>query len=316
MDVVSTIKNFPAISTAVLGSHSHSGRLLFDVDGFAEDFNRRPLHAEHNLHELDLFSADSLAFLSKRYSSHPDDYFVAGSAPTPGTPFYSVPHGAREPQDVLATLADQPSRLLLKRPENYDPRFRMLLDSLFEQIVSLQPTLRLESITRLESAIFISSAATTTPFHFDPEIAFFSQIEGEKIYHVYAPAVLSETELENFYVHNVVNIGQVDLANRDPAMEQVFKLRPGFGLHQPQNAPHWVETGGSRSVSYSFVFETKNSRATGRARSFNHTLRRLGLNPIAPGTHPRRDDIKAIAMKLALPARRRIGKLVRSTMGR
>ena len=164
----------------------------------------------------------------------------------------------------MESLDTAPCRLLLKRPENYDPHFRLLLDRLFAEVVALQPELASEKIVRLESAVFFTSAATTTPFHFDPEIAFFSQIVGEKIYHVFAPDVLTESELEDFYVRNVINIGQVDLDRRNPASEHVFRLSPGFGLHQPQNAPHWVETVRSRSISYSFVFETASSRARGR----------------------------------------------------
>ena len=292
------------------------GSLKIDTSIFAANYNKAPLGLGHNLHELDLFSMNSLTFLSKLYRGRQDDYFVAGSAPKPGAAFYSVPFNSQDPHQVLAALDEAPCRLLLKRPETYDPQFRSLLDRLFSQIVEHQPALARERIVRLESAVFITSAATTTPFHFDPEIAFFSQIAGEKTYHVFAPDVLTEAELENFYVRNVINIGQVDLDRRPPASEVVFKLRPGLGLHQPQNAPHWVETEASRSISYSFVFETEASRAIGRARSFNHALRRLGVHPSSPGAYPRRDALKAETLRLIRPVRRELGKLVHQTLGR
>ena len=158
-----------------------------------------------------------------------------------------------------------------------------------------------EQVVRLQGSILISSAATTTPFHFDPEIGFFSQIEGEKIYHVYSPTVLSEAELERFYVRGNVNIGQVDLGGRDPAREYVFNLGPGKGLHQPQNAPHWVETVGARSVSYTFVFETDATRAMGRVRAFNYLQRKLGLSPARPGTHSALECAKSQTMKAVIP---------------
>ncbi len=292
------------------------GALLINPAAFAGDYNRAPFGLRHDLHELDLFSMSSLSYLSGLYQDHIDDYFVAGSAPMPGSAFYSVPHNTQDPCKVLAALDQVPSRLLLKRPETYDTRFRSLLDRLFAQIVELQPGLARERIVRLESAVLITSAATTTPFHFDPEIAFFSQIAGDKTYHVYAPEALSEAELEDFYVRDVVNIGQVDLARRNPASEHVFSLRPGLGLHQPQNAPHWVETGHSRSISYSFVFETEASRAVGRTRSFNHALRRLGIRPSSPGAFPRRDALKAGTLALVRPVRRKLGRLVRHATGR
>ena len=157
---------------------------------------------------------------------------------------------------------------------------------------------------RLEGAILITSAASTTPFHFDPEVGFFSQIEGEKTYHVYSPDALSELELEQFYKSGRVDIGQVDIAERDPAKEFVFNLVPGQGLHQPQNAPHWVQTKDSRSVSYTLVFETRTNRLQSRARGFNHYMRRAGLMPHVPGLSPIRDAAKGRAMQVMARARR------------
>ena len=52
----------------------------------------------------------------------------------------------------------------------------------------------------LKLSVFISAPQATTPFHFDPEVNFFSQIEGEKIYHLYEPSVLAEDEVEPLYV--------------------------------------------------------------------------------------------------------------------
>ncbi len=284
-------------------------RLIPDPLRFKTNFDRLPVALQHNLHELDMFSMDSFQYLAKRYLGYPGDYFVAASAPAPDAQFYSVAHSMADPVETLETLETRPARLLFKRPENHDSRFRSLLNALFGQVVAFQPHLAKERIVRLESAVFITSAATTTPFHFDPEINFFAQIEGEKTYHVYDPQVLSEHELENFYRRNMINIGQVDLAGRDPAAEVVFDLRPGLGLHQPQNSPHWVETRAGRSISYSFVFETESSRAIGRARSFNHMLRRLGINPSQPGTAPGRDILKSESVKLMRPVRKTLRHL-------
>jgi hypothetical protein len=190
----------------------------------------------------------------------------------------------------------------MKRPENHDPMFRELLHDLFRQVQDFSGGIA-PPIVRLESAVFVSSAATITPFHFDPEIAFFMQVEGQKTYHVYAPQSLSEEELERFYVCGMVNIGQVRLEGRDPALEYVFELGPGAGLHQPQDSPHWVETHGSRSVSYSFVFETAAGRSAARARAFNHYLRKFGRPGAPPGHSPLRDRLKGETMRLAMPIR-------------
>ncbi len=173
-----------------------------------------------------------------------------------------------------------------------------------------------EKVVRLQGSILISSASTTTPFHFDPEIGFFSQIEGEKTYHVYSPTVLTDAELERFYVRGSVNIGQVGLDGRDPSREYVFNLGPGKGFHQPQNAPHWVTTRGSRSISYAFVFETDATRAIGRARAFNYFMRKIRLAPATVGTRPALETAKAWTMNVVIPTAKRLKTIASAVRGR
>jgi hypothetical protein len=212
----------------------------------------------------------------------------------------------------MTLLDEAPYRVLLKRPEKYDAGFRQLIDALFQSISDARGGFGREKIVRIESSVFISSAKTTTPIHFDPEVGFFCQIAGEKIYHVYPPANVTEEELEPFYIKSSVEIGKVDVNRRDPAREHVFHLTAGKGLHQPQNAPHWVETCSSHSISYSLVLETDATRSLGRTRAFNHYARKAGLVPSEPGQHPVADALKANAMNTVLPMRKLAGKVVRS----
>jgi hypothetical protein len=285
--------------------------LRFETESFPETFNIEPLPLSHNLSGLDLFKPDALLALAEKYSTHPQDAFVASSAPAPNVDFNSVPHGQHSARVAMTLLDDAPYRILLKRPENQDAGFRELIDTILQVISDARGGFGNEKIVRLESSVFISSAKTTTPIHFDPEVGFFSQIEGEKIYHVYPPANVSEMELEPFYIKSSVEIGKVDVNRRDPAREHVFHLGPGKGLHQPQNAPHWVETCSSRSISYSVVLETDATRAVGRTRAFNHYARKIGLAPGQPGLNPAADAFKANAMSAVLPIRKLAGTVIR-----
>ncbi len=283
--------------------------LYVDPQRFAAYFDREPFGFAHNLHTLDLFGFDSLLALARKFSAAPRDYFVAAAAPTAATEFESVPHGQYTPEDAMRRLDSAAVRVLLKRPENHDVRFRQLLDTLFDQVVALRGGLHGERIVRLESAVFVTSASSITPCHFDPETAFFAQIAGRKNYHVYSPSSMSEAELEHFFRRGVLSIAQVDLPTRSPQLETRYALLPGDGHHQPQNAPHWVETGAERSISYSFVFETDRSRARNRTRACNYFLRRAGISPTAPGASPARDAAKAAAMRVVFPIRRRVSNL-------
>jgi hypothetical protein len=288
---------------------SVSAELYLDPQRFATDFDREPFGFKHNLQTLDLFQFDSLLGLARRFAAAPGDYFVAAAAPTAATEFASVPHGQYTPEEAMGRLDSAAVRVLLKRPENHDPRFRHLLDALFDQVIALRGGLRGERVVRLESAVFITSASSITPCHFDPEIAFFAQIEGRKNYHVYSPASMSEVELEHFFRRGILSIAQVDLPTRNPQLETYYPLMPGDGHHQPQNAPHWVETGAERSISYSFVFETDVTRARNRTRACNYFLRQAGIHPATPGASPARDAAKAAAMRVVFPIRRRVSNL-------
>lgn len=291
-------------------------RMQFETLSFAKDFNVEPLALSHNLSELDLFKLDSLFELAEGYSAYPQDAFVASSAPSANVDFNSVPHSQHSAHVAMSLIDTAPYRILLKRPEQHDDGFRELINAIFESISDARGGFGNEKVVRLESAVFVSSAKTTTPIHFDPEIGFFSQIAGEKIYHVYPPANVSEAELEPFYIKSSVEIGKVDVNRRDPSREHVFHLGPGKGLHQPQNSPHWVETCSSRSISYTVVLETDVTRSLGRTRAFNHYARKVGFAPGQPGQHPTTDSVKANAMNAVLPIRKLAGSVIRKVRQR
>ena len=281
-----------------------------------QSFNREPFGFDHNLSKLDIFELGSLGKLAEKYHGHEQDYFLASSAAAPDEKFRSVKPVNLELSEAFRGLKQQSIRILLKRPENHDPKFRKLLDGLIEQIVDQSGELRNDRILRLESAVFVTSATTLTPFHFDPSAVFFCQITGGKTYHVYSPTTLTEPELEQFYFRGMIDIAQVELNKRDPKQEHVFQLSAGMGLHQPQNAPHWVETRGDISVSYSFFFETMGARKTSRTRGFNYYLRRAGAEPRPPGSHPRLDAIKADAMGMWIPCRKTLSAVKAVALGK
>jgi hypothetical protein len=296
---------------------SHSGRLELPPKLVERSFNREPFGFNHNLHELDMFELRSLASLAeKQYRGHERDFFLASSATAPDQKFRAVSSVSLELADAFSSLKDRSIRILLKRPEDHDERFRKLRDTLVTQILDRSPELRNDRILRLESAVFITSAATLTPFHFDPSAVFFCQVLGEKVYHVYSPTSLSEPELEQFYFRGMIDIAQVELTKRDPRQENVFRLRAGTGLHQPQNAPHWVETQGDVSISYSFFFETLAARKTSRIRGFNHYLRMAGAQPQPPGLSRGIDALKAEAMNVWIPCRKTLSYVKSATLGK
>lgn len=294
--------------------HGPDARLDIDPALYSTHYDTTPFPFTHNLHELDMFNFESLCALASRYDGMRSEYNLAGSAPSPeifASP--SVAGRGLTPSSAVRHLDEIPLRLLLKRPEDRDDRFRKLMNLLLQQIQQLPGGAHSQKIERVQGSVLISSAAAITPLHFDPEIGFFSQIEGKKIYHAYSPDDVSEEELERFYVLDQTSTCPLDLHKRNPAKEHIYHLDAGKGFHQPQNAPHWVETCATRSISYTIVFETETSRARCRARSFNYYERKLGITPAQPGRYPQRDILKARSLLPELLVRK-IGKRILSVM--
>lgn len=273
--------------------------LSVDQAAFSERFNLVPQALEHGLHQHPAFALDKVRELVDGWPDR--DFFVACGAPEAGTAFYATPRAPLTPAAAFEAIDRGSHRILLKRLEQHDPGFRELLRLLLDEVLALRPELRREKILRLESFLFISSASTITPFHFDPEIGFFFQVFGNKSYHIYSPDVLSEHELEKYYLRGEIDIGQVDLESRKACREFLFDLVPGRGMQQPANAPHWVETSGTLSISYSFALETERTRAMGRTRAFNGLCRRFSMAPTPPGRQPAVDLAKANCMRLVRP---------------
>src|SRR5215469_13935401 len=92
-------------------------------------FNVTPYGFHHTLSSLDLFEFDAIRALARKYDH---DFFVAGSASSPGERFYSVDSGMYTPYDALERLDVENQRVLLKRPEQYDARYGDLMLALFK----------------------------------------------------------------------------------------------------------------------------------------------------------------------------------------
>ncbi len=276
---------------------SKDARLEIDPASYSALYNNTPFGFQHNLHELDLFQFEAICDLADRYTgASPNDYFVTGTSPKADAAFFDTEQIVLKPVEAIRKLDDKPTRILLKRPENYDVRFRTLMNGLIQQIRALPGGLGSQPIRRIQSSVFITSAAATTALHFDPEVAFFAQIEGDKDYHAYPPDQVTEPELEAFYSRGRVSIGQLDMSKLNPDQDHFFPLKAGAGFHQPQNSPHWVQTRAVRSISYSLVYETALDKQIGLTRAFNYFERKAGLNPAPPTKKPRLDGLKARAI--------------------
>ncbi|MFO0967125.1 MAG: cupin-like domain-containing protein [Gemmataceae bacterium] len=211
-------------------------------------------------------------------------------------------------EETVRRIAECKSWMVLKYVE-HDPDYRALLGRCLDEVKvhseSLRPGMELP-----QAFIFLTSPGSITPYHMDPEHNFLLQIRGTKKIHLFDPrdpSILSQEELERFYRGAHRNMVFRD-ENRTKAW--VYDLEPGFGLHFPVTAPHWVENGSEVSISFSITFRTPDLERRSILHSVNGYLRERGFRPAPVGRHPWRDRVKCGLFRAVRKVRRLFGRAV------
>jgi cupin superfamily protein len=262
--------------------------LRIDETAFRRGFQQRGFLIEHSLADHPLLGLEALTELARRWPRASIECNVGHVpvAPDPARPItLDVPA-----HEVLQTIAERPSWVALKNLEA-DPAYRALTDRLLDEVRGLSEAASPGMCTR-EAFVFVSSAGSVTPFHMDPEHNFLLQIRGSKTIAQYDPLVLSEQEIERFYMDGQRSLKyreELDIAARR------YELRAGSGLYFPVTTPHWVKVGSEPSISLSITFRTEESNRREHVYRMNAHLRRFGLRPTPYGRSRWRDALKEAA---------------------
>lgn len=282
--------------------------LAVDASQFVTSFARRPFLIRHGLVGHPLFALERLVELGRRMPPPFVEYY-AGDVPRSLT-WSDTPRNGLSVEETIRRIEESCSWMVLKRVEQ-DPEYRRLLDECLDELVPLCEPLDPGMHDRA-GAIFISSPGAVTPYHMDREHNFLVQVRGEKRLHVF-PAddreLLSERELEEHVARDSADRNLVYHA-RYADKDAPFLLTPGFALHVPPFAPHWVENGPRVSISFSLGFVTRETARKVSVHGFNHRLRRLGVVPREYGRSSARDALKLGWMALVKRARRRLAQLM------
>jgi hypothetical protein len=127
--------------------------------------------------------------------------------------------------------------------------------------------------------IFVSSAPSATPFHFDRENNFFLQIHGRKRLSVWDPAdrqVVPEAEIEQ-KIGGRADVSTVRFDNSFFQRASVNEeLLPGEGVYMPSTSGHTTNTEAlpvgaddTYSISIGVVFYTRATRRAAYADALN-----------------------------------------------
>jgi hypothetical protein len=301
---------------AVAGSQSAAERLapdpaagrLLDIDPgeFRAGFDRRPFLIRHRLCGHPLFALPRLLELARRLPEEEIEYNAGDLPVTIASDL--TPRTGLSVEETIRRIAECRSWMVLKRVER-DPAYGELLRRCLAEVQALSEPLR-PGMHFAQAFIFLSSPRAVTPYHMDPEHNFLLQIRGSKRVHQWDPrdrTVVSERDLERFYGGAHRNMVLDDAARGKAA---VVDLEPGYGLHFPVTAPHWVQNGPEVSLSFSITFRTPDLERRAAVHRVNGYLRGHGWRPSPVDARPRADSLKYTAFRAWRRARRLARKAV------
>src|SRR3954468_14615770 len=185
-------------------SQAATERLEIKADDFRPGFNRQPFLIGHHLAGHPLFELPRLLELARRLPEAGVAYNAGNIAVAEG--LYKGPRTGLSVEETIRRIEDCQSWMVLKHVE-MDGEYNALLDQCLDEVQMHSEPLA-PGMRKREGFIFISSPASVTPYHLDPEYNFLLQIRGGKSVHIWSPedrTVLTDEDLEDFYTSEAQN---------------------------------------------------------------------------------------------------------------
>jgi ribosomal protein L16 Arg81 hydroxylase len=261
---------------------------------FEDAYPLEPANMIHTLANHPLLSFDALAEAAKRMDPAHVECRVA-SRNEEGT-FDHLPTTSINKSELIRSIETSACWIML-RFVNQLPEYRALV---CEIMSDLRPQIEATTgpVRDPLAFVFVSSAQSITPFHFDPEYNILFQIRGKKSFSLSRPVAPFVTEAAHDRLHR--NGDNLLESNEDfEKAASTYLLMPGDALFVPYKAPHRVCVADEPSISISVTWKSDWSLECDEGHRFNALARRLGLHPKALGEWPARHAAKALISKTA-----------------
>jgi hypothetical protein len=252
-----------------------------------EKFLRKPFMLHHTLAGHPLFTLQRLVELAKAMPRDAIEYNSGKVAV--GVKPEDVPKIDMPAEQVIRSIETANAWMVIKSVER-DPAYRALLEKFVEE-ANAAAGKRRGDYSDLQGFIFVSSARSTTPFHFDNEENILIQIKGDKFVRTF------DNDDRKLISDEALEISP-DKHRNQPYEEwfdsraTLHALKPGDAVHMPYIIPHWVSTGDSYSISMAMTWKTPEVIRANKIRWMNGALRKMGLPQQPPGQRPALDAAK------------------------
>jgi hypothetical protein len=274
---------------------------------FANSFDRVPFTFQHALDTAEEFSLPALCALASRRAERPNSFYMESGETRAGAKWKPSGMGLRVDQ-ALKGFAENNNEamlwILLKRVQE-DAVYARLLSRWIEELSQMLGFRLLDLYRDPVMTVLITSPRRITPCHCDGEANLLMQIRGSKTVWIANGddrSVLPESALERFWSGD---LQPIELTPATMSKAWSYELKPGIGVTNPVAFPHWVENGSEVSVSLSLNFKRRFDHAA-NVHKVNSQLRKLGLDPKAPGRSKLRDETKSGLYRGALAIKRKV----------
>lgn len=253
-----------------------------------------PQEVSHQLRSHELLTLESLADLAVSLPEGSVEHNV-GALP-------DVVADGNAPQlelglhDLITGIEDNGAWCVLKHVER-DPRYSALLDACLDEIEDLVSGPG-QAYGR-EGFIFLSAPGSMTPSHIDPEHNVLLQVQGTK---TMVTGSWRSADARALEAERLLRGGHRNLKEnvQDPVDHA---LQPGDGIYVPPYTQHKVINGPALSISLSVTWRSPALADEAKVLRANSYLRKVGVEPSAPGTRSGVDKAKASAMSAAAKAK-------------
>jgi hypothetical protein len=243
-----------------------------------ELWGRHTVKMRHRMPEMPLFSDDSLAELIETV---PQDRMIMHTMEDDLSTWKSVERGGVDGKTVLEAIKAGRIWINMVGIQDYDPRFRELMDQIFADWATDVPEFK---TFKRKIGLLISSPNAKVFYHCDPGGQALWQVRGRKRIHLYPPddPFLKPAELEG--VIRSVTREEISYHEWFDQYAEVIDLEPGDGLHWALNGPHRIDNHDTVNVSLTSEHYTPAIRRSWAMNYGNGVLRSKGYTPRSRAT--------------------------------
>lgn len=212
---------------------------------FAKVWSKETVVIDHSLHTSPLFSEDAIAELIEQ--TPPEHYNLATMGhDTKRAEWREGIVGGASGKETMEAIKNGRLWLNIRHCQDFDPRYKAVLDQLFEEFEAHMPGLH---TYKRNMGILITSPKCQTFYHFDLPGQHLWQIKGRKKVYIYPNR---EPFLPNIDRQRVI---MKETREEFPFEEwydeyaEVYHLEPGQMAYWPLHAPHRVENEDCLNIS-------------------------------------------------------------------